>query len=228
MRILTTLLSIALIAGAGLALQDDSATEAEKAEAAKKAIIAEQLPSYPLDTCVITGKALDSMGGPIDLVHQGRLVRLCCKGCIKAVEKSPETVFEKIDAAVVKAQRPSYPLKNCVVMEDKAVDAMGKPIEYVHGTRLIRLCCEPCVEAVDKDPAKYLAKVDTALIAAQVKTYPLDTCVVLGGPLDGMGRPVDHLYGTRLVRFCCKGCIEPFRKEPAKYLAKIDAAAKGK
>jgi len=106
------------------------------------------------------------------------------------------------------------------------VDVNGEPIEYVHGTRLIRLCCKPCVAKVAENPAKYLAKVDAALIRTQAETYPLETCVVTGKALDAMGGPVDHLYGTRLVRFCCKGCIKPFRKEPAKYLAKIDAATK--
>lgn len=31
----------------------------------------------------------------------------------------------------------------------------------------------------------------------------------------------------RVVEFCCKDCINDFKKDPAKYLAKLDAAAPG-
>lgn len=62
--------------------------------------------------------------------------------------------------------------------------------------------------------------------------YPLGTCVVSGDPLVAgeMGPPIDYLYeeqgkDPRLVRFCCKGCIRTFKKNPAKYLKMIDEAA---
>ena len=64
-----------------------------------------------------------------------------------------------------------------------------------------------------------------ALIEAQVKTYPLDKCVVSGEPLDAMGGPLDVLYGTQLVRLCCKGCKKAFHKDAAAMVAKINAAA---
>ena len=59
--------------------------------------------------------------------------------------------------------------------------------------------------------------------------YPLKTCVVSGGKLGGMGKPVTYVYKQagqpdRTVMFCCKGCIRKFEKEPATYLAKLDAA----
>jgi hypothetical protein len=76
-------------------------------------------------------------------------------------------------------------------------------------------------------------------VAAQSATaaYPLTTCVVSGDALGEMGHPVDYVYQEagkpdRLVRFCCKDCIKDFKKDPAKYLKKLDeaeaAAAKAK
>lgn len=61
--------------------------------------------------------------------------------------------------------------------------------------------------------------------------YPLTTCVVAGDDLGSMGEPYVHIYKEagkpdREVRFCCKGCLKKFSKDPAKYLAKLDAAAK--
>ena len=93
--------------------------------------------------------------------------------------------------------------------------------------RLVRLCCKGCVRKVKADPAAAIAKVDRALIESQRKTYPLKTCVISDEALEE-GEIVDYLYGTHLVRFCCKGCKKDFLKDPAKYLAKIDAAKKGK
>ncbi|HVU34376.1 MAG TPA: DUF3347 domain-containing protein [Opitutaceae bacterium] len=59
--------------------------------------------------------------------------------------------------------------------------------------------------------------------------YPLTTCVVSGDKLDDPVRYVYQQSGKpdRVVYFCCKDCIKDFQKDPAKYLAKIDAAAAG-
>jgi YHS domain-containing protein len=61
--------------------------------------------------------------------------------------------------------------------------------------------------------------------------YPLDTCVVLGGKLDAMGKPHAHIHKAdgqpdRTVYLCCKGCLPAFEKDPAKYLKKLDEAKK--
>ena len=65
-----------------------------------------------------------------------------------------------------------------------------------------------------------------------VAEYPLKTCVVSGEALDGgeMGEPVNYTHKEsekpdRLVRFCCGGRIKDFKKNPAKFLKKIDEAA---
>lgn len=66
-----------------------------------------------------------------------------------------------------------------------------------------------------------------------VLAYPLTTCVVSGDKLENgdMGPPVNYVHKEegkpdRLVRFCCKSCIRDFKKDPAKYLKKIDDAVK--
>ena len=60
--------------------------------------------------------------------------------------------------------------------------------------------------------------------------YPLKTCAVSGEDLGSMGEPFDYIHQpadqpARLVQMCCDGCVEKFEKDPAKYLALIDAAA---
>lgn len=52
--------------------------------------------------------------------------------------------------------------------------------------------------------------------------YPLAVCPVSGEALGSMGAPVVHEHKGREVRFCCKGCLPKFTKEPEKYLKKVD------
>src|SRR5690606_37848863 len=117
-KLLTVVLALAL--GLGLSSFQDKKQELPAHELAAKrkadaALVAAQLPSYPLDTCVVSRHVLGSNGEIVEHVLDGRLVRLCSKGCIATVEKDPRSVFKKIDQAVVLAQKPIYPLDTCVV-----------------------------------------------------------------------------------------------------------------
>lgn len=67
-----------------------------------------------------------------------------------------------------------------------------------------------------------------AAVATQLKRYPIDWCLVSGDKLGGDGEIIDYLHDGRLVRLCCKGCIEEFQKDPQKYLGILDAASAGK
>jgi len=74
------------------------------------------------------------------------------------------------------------------------------------------------------------AKTDAEIIAAARKGYPLKTCLVSNEPLGSMGEAAGHIHRApgqpdRVVFFCCEGCGEDFKASPAKFLAKVDAAA---
>jgi len=184
-------------------------------------LIAAQLPSYPLETCVVSGEPLggEDMGEPVDEIHDGKLVRFCCKGCLKDFRKDPAPFVQKIDDAVVTAQRAEYPLESCPACDAKLGD---DAVDMVHGTRLVRMCGVECARQHGPDDRKILARVDAAYIEVLRKRYAHQTCPVSGEALDDGA--VDHLYGTRLVRLCCKKCLREFGKNPRKYLAALDAA----
>ena len=55
--------------------------------------------AYPLEVCVVSGEKLGSMGKPIVLQHEGREVRLCCKGCVEDFNKDPKKFMAKLDEA---------------------------------------------------------------------------------------------------------------------------------
>lgn len=184
---------------------------------------------YTLATCPISGKSLGSMGDAIVKEYDGREVRFCCAGCIGRFEADKKAGFKKIDEQLVKVQVHYYPLDTCIISGNPLVeDGEDISVNYVYKNRLVRLCCTGCIKMFNKDAAAYLKKIDAAIVAKQRERYPLETCVVAEGPLGSMGEPFEIIVGNRLVRFCCAGCKPRFEKNPAQYLAVIDAAWKAK
>lgn len=55
--------------------------------------------SYPLETCVVSGETLGSMGSPIEVQVEGRTVLLCCSGCEASLRDDPEPYLAKLDEA---------------------------------------------------------------------------------------------------------------------------------
>ena len=59
------------------------------------------------------------------------------------------------------------------------------------------------------------------------KSYPLTTCVVSGEKLGGdMGKPYVFTHEGREIKLCCGSCRKDFKKDPAKYLKKLNETAK--
>ena len=65
---------------------------------------------------------------------------------------------------------------------------------------------------------------DQADSKTKVKPYTLKTCVVSGDKLGEMGEPYVYKYEGREIKFCCKDCVKNFKKDPAKYVKKIEEA----
>ena len=71
-------------------------------KAARKA----QRRAYPLKTCLVSGGKLGSMGKPHELFLGGRLIKLCCKGCLGKLHKNPAKFLAKLDGAWAKKGFP--------------------------------------------------------------------------------------------------------------------------
>jgi hypothetical protein len=90
-----------------------AALAADQKKPVAPAASAAAIAAYPLSTCVVSGDKLDEandMGGPVDYFYKvagqpDRLVRFCCKDCVKDFEKDPAKFLAKIDeAAAAKAK----------------------------------------------------------------------------------------------------------------------------
>lgn len=52
-----------------------------------------------------------------------------------------------------------YPKDTCLVSGNK-LGSMGDPVTRVHQGQEVKFCCKPCVAKFEKNPAKYLAKLN--------------------------------------------------------------------
>jgi hypothetical protein len=102
---------LVLAASVSLVLAGEGNTAAASKEAVDSAAA---IAAYPLNTCVVSGDKLEDgdMGAPINFVYKqegqsDRLVRLCCKNCIKKFNKEPAKYLKLIDAAAVKSEKPA-------------------------------------------------------------------------------------------------------------------------
>ena len=74
---------------------------------------------------------------------------------------------------------------------------------------------------------------EAELITKARASYPLKTCLVSDEPLGSMGEATAFVHKVagqpdRVVFFCCDGCSDDFKASPAKFLKKVDDAAKAK
>jgi YHS domain-containing protein len=182
---------------------------------------------YLLETDPVSGGPLGPVETQVVVDHEGRELRFASQAVADAFKADPGKYLPAVDAKMMAQQLPLYPLDACLVSGEKLGGSMGAPIDFIHKNRLVRFCCQSCKPEFLKDPAKFIAKLDQAVIAKQKPGYPLAQCVVSGKKLGGgMGAPVDVVVGNRLVRFCCKACQKDFRKDPLKYLGMLEAESK--
>lgn len=182
---------------------------------------------YPLSTCPISGGKLGSMGDPVVKLYEGREVRFCCSACPPKFEKDLAANIAKLDEVIIKDQLPLYPLETSVVSGKKLSEAAdAKPVDFVYGNRLVRVVNAAEKAEFLKDAKKHLAALDKAVIEKQGKEYPLTTCVVSGDKLGSSEKheTTDVVLAGRLVRLCCDMCMKDLKKDPAKIIAAVDAA----
>lgn len=177
--------------------------------------------AYPLGTCIVSGRPLGGEKESVTAQRDGRDLRFCSEKCLRVFEKTPSSYLAKLDRAMIEDQLPHYPLEICVVSGEKLGGEMGEPANYLYGNRLVRFCCMSCSTGFEKEPTRYVAKLDQAAIAAQLKSYPAESCPISGQKLGAMGEPYDYIFAGRLVRLCCRGCLDKFNENPTTALAAI-------
>lgn len=124
-------------------------------------IIKTQKDHYPLDKCPMMHVPVGALGTPVDVVSNNQLLRTCCPTCADMARKDPGKWQAQVDKEIADAQRPTYPLAECVVA-GHALGEMGAPVEVVEQGTLIRLCCKGCLHELRQDPGKFVTAVREA------------------------------------------------------------------
>jgi YHS domain-containing protein len=108
-----------------------------------------------------------------------------------------------------KDEKKAVPQVNCPVT-GKAVD---KALSVEKDGKRIYVCCKNCIAKVEKDFDTYAKKMEgDGIVLEKAQT----TCPVM------KGNPINKKFfvdveGKRIY-VCCPGCIDPIKKEPAKYI----------
>lgn len=77
---------------------------------------------------------------------------------LRAENSQPQTPTPATEPAKKENVKP-YKLDTCIVSNEK-LGGMGKEVVFVYQGQEIKLCCNQCRKAFDKDPAKYLRKLE--------------------------------------------------------------------
>ncbi len=85
---------------------------------------------------------------------------LKCLSLVAALAFLISTTFAAEDKPAAKAK--PYPLKTCVVSDEKFGGDMGDPYVFTHEGREVKLCCKACLKDFNKEPAKYVKKMEAA------------------------------------------------------------------
>lgn len=130
-----------------------AATFATAAFGADKKIQLKTKP-YPMDTCVVSGEKLGSMGDSYVLVEGDQEIQLCCKSCLKDFNKDKKANLAKVADAWKKVK--AYPATTCIVSGEN-LDAK-QAVGVVHEGNEYQFCCKDCVKEFKKDTAKFAKK----------------------------------------------------------------------
>ena len=120
----------------------------------------DQLKIAAQKICPVSGKPLGSMGTPLKTTIGDEELFLCCQNCTSG-QVSREH-WATIHSNFAKAQGI------CPVMK-KPIPANAK-WTVVNG-QIVYVCCPPCIEKINADPAKFVADVDK-LYSASLKGSP--------------------------------------------------------
>ena len=52
--------------------------------------------AYPLDTCIVSGNKLGSMGKVVVKSHEGQEIKFCCKPCVKKFDANPAKYLPRL------------------------------------------------------------------------------------------------------------------------------------
>lgn len=123
-------------------------------------MIADQAPLYPIETSIVSGRAL--AGSPRQFVWGNRLIRVCDASEESQFLENPSRFMPALDKATVEARWKGYPVVKCPVQGTRLEDEYNPRMAVVVAQRIVRVCCLDCAARVRGQPSHYLPLIDLA------------------------------------------------------------------
>ena len=76
----------------------------------------------------------------------------------KAAQPAPQAAQTQSQA---QPATQAYPIDWCIVSGEK-LGEMGPAVDYSYSGRDIKFCCKNCIKIFDKEPARFMARLDSA------------------------------------------------------------------
>ena len=201
-RLIASLIVTAVLSASAVAAQDDGTTPK-----GRSALV-------PQTTCPVVGGKVNK---EVYADYQGKRVYFCCAGCIDEFKKDPAKYVKKLEDSGVTLEKTPVPQTTCPVLGGK----VNKDIYADYQGKRVYFCCAGCIDEFKKDPAKYVKKLEDAGVTIEKTPVPQTACPVLDGKVN---KDIYADYQGKRIYFCCAGCVDEFKKDPARYVKKLEAA----
>lgn len=124
------------------------------------------------------------------------------------------------------AEKKEEPKTTQVVHINSKCPVSGEPVDPAkladYKGQKVALCCGNCLAKFKKEPEKFASKIVPDL---KKKPEPQVTHVNSKCPVSGKGVDATKIfvYKDQKIAFCCGNCLGNFKKDPEKFIKKLDA-----
>lgn len=115
-------------------------------------------------TCPVTGREIDRTQY-VD--HEGKRIYVCGPECLKTVGKDPAAYITQLESEGITVARYQT---TCPVMGG----TINKSLYVDHEGKRIYVCCQQCLPALQKDPMKYIEKLESQGIILDSADKPVE------------------------------------------------------
>ena len=134
----------------------------------------------------------------------------CCQNCPKAYDADPAKFTAKVHQQLLQTGQMTQvgcPFSGGAVKPETIIEVAGNKVGF---------CCNNCKGKVEKASDEERL----AMVFGNIKKgFTLQTECPLSGK--AIKSTVSTEHEGEKVFFCCEGCVDGFKKEPAKYTAKL-------
>jgi YHS domain-containing protein len=169
-------------------------------------------PDNPQTQCPVMEGLIDKK---YSAEHAGKRVYFCCPGCVHEFKRNPEKYIKQMEDQGIDLEKVTKPQTLCPISGKE----INKNFASEHKGRKVYFCSPGCQKEFEKNPEIHMKKMMDQGIEPEKIVKAQTTCPVMGGKISGK-----HYadYKGQRVYFCCTSCVDMFKKEPEKYLNKLE------